>query len=58
MSGFYLFVLWLSDEKVSVLVIPCSLLQEDADCESVFVCIRTNKELEKQLKNMCKNQYP
>jgi len=38
-SGFHLFVLRLPDEKVSVMVISCSLLQEDAECCSLSLYV-------------------
>lgn len=52
MSGFYLFVLWLSDEKVSVITISCSLLYEGSERCSLTVCIEKNNVLKKPLKNM------
>lgn len=52
MSGFYLFVLWLSDEKVSIITISCSLLYEGSERCSLTVCIEKNNVLKKPLKNM------
>lgn len=56
MPGFYLFVLWLSDEQVSVVVVTYNLSQAHwegvIDWESVFVLEKT-RSFEKQPRNMC-----